>query len=115
MSGSYQRGLAMAEDLAAKGIAATVDPRSATPPCVLITPPAVTISGYCSGAADWQLYALAPATANADAWKALDELSAVVTAVLPVLRQEFVAYSLSPDSPPLPAYRFTFTEGVDWA
>jgi hypothetical protein len=95
------------------GIDATIDPRSATPPCVLVTPPTLTYNGYCSALADWALYVLSPTTANADAWAALDELGGAVAEVLPIARREFVAYSISPDAPPVPSYRLTFSEGIE--
>ena len=56
---------------------------------------------------------LVPGPANADSWLALDDMAELVAEVLPVERLDFVAYSLSVDSPPLPAYRIQFTQGVD--
>lgn len=99
--------------MVAAGIDATIDPRSANPPCVLVAPPTLTYNGYCSALADWSLYVLSPTTANADAWLALDELGAAVADVLPIARSEFVAYSLSPDAPPVPSYRLQFSEGIE--
>jgi hypothetical protein len=95
-------------------LVATLDPRAATPPCVLVTPPAGTPAGtYCTHTVTWSLYALAPGTANADSWKELDRLLAIVNAALPVEQWLFVAYSLAPDAPLVPAYQIQFTEGID--
>ena len=46
-----------------------------------------------------------PDPVNADAHKKLDELADAVTAELPIVRATFASYVLSPDAPPLPAYR----------
>ena len=112
---SYARGMVLAERLRAAGIDATCDPRSATPPCVLIHPPALDyrLGGMCTPLATWELFALSPATGNADAWKALDELVDQVADLLPVEQLAWVAYQRSADSPVVPAYRITFTQGLD--
>lgn len=112
MTGTYARALELVDKLTGEGIAATADPRGATPPCVLITPPALRNDLACGFTAEWQLYALAPTTANADAWKALELLVAAVDAVVGWSRSDFVSYSLSPDQPPLPAYQIRFEEAV---
>jgi hypothetical protein len=109
---SYERALELAEKLTAEGITATVDPRGATPPCVLITPPARTYDLACGYTATWDLWALVPGTANADAHKALDVLVDRVYAVLPIERADLQSYALAADAPPLPAYRLTMTEGI---
>jgi hypothetical protein len=103
----------IADKLTAAGIDATIDPRGATPPCVLITPPIATFDIGCGATGTWSLFALAPGPANIDAWRELDRMLGVASGVFPIERSEFVAYSLSPDNPPLPAYRMTFTEGFD--
>jgi hypothetical protein len=110
---TYERAGELVDKLTAAGVGATLDPRSATPPCVLVTPPTLTYDAYGSALADWSLYVLSPATGNADAWLALDELGGLVADVLPIARREFVAYSLSPDAPPVPSYRLTFSEGIN--
>jgi hypothetical protein len=94
-------------------IHATTDPRSATPPCVLVTPPSVAWDGMCSGTATWVLYALTVGPANFDAWTSLDKLLAVVAKELPVEAHRFVQYRLANDQPPCPAYRIEFTQGVE--
>lgn len=109
---AFDRGLAIADLLVAAGISATVDPRSATPPCVLITPPTKSYDIGCGFTGDWALIAMVPGTANADAFKALDALETAVAAVLPVTRSTFTQWALSADAPPLPAYRIEFQEGI---
>jgi hypothetical protein len=109
---SYERAVELVDKLTAEGITATVDPRSATPPCVLVVPPERTYDVGCGYTARWQLWALVPGTGNADAHKALDDLVDQTVAVLPVERATLQSYVLSPDSPPLPAYRLEFEEAV---
>ena len=110
---SYEKGLEIAARLEGAGIAATCDPRGANPPCVLITPPQGNVDHMCGATGTWQLFALSPTTANLDAWKALDEMVRAVEAVLSIEGWDFVAYSLSSDSPPLPSYRIRYTEAFD--
>jgi hypothetical protein len=109
---SYPRALELADKLRAEGITATVDPRGATPPCVLIVPPARQFDLGCGYTATWELWALVPGTANADAHKALDALVDQVAGVLPLERADLQSYALAADAPPLPAYRLTFSEGI---
>jgi hypothetical protein len=109
---SYPRAVELAEKLQAGGLRATIDPRSATPPCVLIVPPARTFDLGCGYTATWELWALVPGVGNADAHKALDDLVDQVAAVLPLERADLQSYALAADNPPYPAYRLTFTEGV---
>lgn len=108
----YDRGLAIVEMLTAVGITATVDPRSCTPPCALVTPPTKTYDIGCGFTADWSVIVMAPGPGNADAWKALDALESAVCDVLPVTRSTFTQWALSVDSPSVPAYRIEFREGV---
>jgi len=110
---SYDRALELVGKLTADGIVATVDPRAATPPCVLVTPPNRTYDIACGYSADFVLWALVPGAGNADAFKALDGLCDAVAAVLDVSRADLQSYVLSPDAPPLPAYRIELvTEGI---
>ena len=109
---SYERAVELAAKLTANGVRATVDPRAATPPCVLIVPPARTFDLGCGYTAAWHLWALVPGTPNADAHKALDALVDQVAAVLPLERADLQSYALSADAPPLPAYDCTFSEGI---
>lgn len=109
---SYARALELADKLNAAGITATVDPRAATPPCVLIPPPERTYDVGCGYTARWQLVAMVPGPANADAHKAVDAMVDAVADVLVVEHAVSIAYLLSPDAPALPAYRIEFSEGV---
>jgi hypothetical protein len=108
-------GQAVVDALVAAGADATVDPRSATPPCIFVTPPRLTFDVGCGATAAWSIWALAPGPANLDAWVVLDELLAYArkAKLPPIERSTFVQYQLSADSAPLPAYRIEFTSGVD--
>jgi hypothetical protein len=109
---SYERALEIASKLTAAGIVATVDPRSATPPCVLVVPPERTYDLACGYTARWNLWALVPGTGNADAHKALDALVDQVSNELTIERASLGSYVLSPDAPALPAYRIEYEEGI---
>jgi len=109
---SYDRAVEIAEKLQAAGVPATVDPRSATPPCVLVTPPGRTYDLGCGYTAAWQLWAIVPNPGNADAFKRLDILVGEVAGVVDVRGATFGSYALSPDSPPFPAYRIDFEEAI---
>jgi hypothetical protein len=98
--------------LDAAGVRATADPRSATPPCVLVTPPDREYDVGCGYTATWRLVALVPGTGNADAHKALDDLADAVAAVLPIRRAMLGSYVLANDAPALPCYRLEYDEGV---
>lgn len=113
MSGSYAHALTLADKLTAAGVNATCDPRSANPPCVLVTPPNHVFDHLCGATGSWSLFALAPGPANADAWQTLDGLLAVAENTFPLERSDFVMYSLSSETPPVPAYRIQFTEAFD--
>ena len=113
MSSDFDRAAQLVELLDAASITATMDPRSATPPCVLVTPPNFEDDLACGETAEWHLWILAPTTANADAWKALGDLRVAVRDTIGYRRADFASYSLSPDTPPLPAYHVTFSEGID--
>lgn len=110
---SYERSLEIVAALELAGVRATADPRSATPPCVLVTPPDRQFDLACGYTARWNLYALAPGTANADAHKVLDALVDEVAQVLPLESADPASYVISPDAPALAAYRCQFTEGID--
>jgi hypothetical protein len=109
---SYARAVELAGKIAAEGVACTVDPRSTTPPCVLVGPPNYRGDVACGVTAEWQVWCLAPGTANPDAWKALDELLGAVWAAVEWDRADFMQYNLSPDAPAFPAYRITFEEAL---
>lgn len=110
---TYAAALDMVAKVEAEGVAATADPRAATPPCVLVHHSALAYDAMCSGSASWEVLALAPGPFNADAWRSLDDLATAVRAALDVEGYRVVAYRLALDNPPLPAYLFTFTGGVD--
>lgn len=109
---SYERALELANELGSAGITATIDPRSATPPCVLIVPPDRTYDVGCGYTARWSLWVLVPGTGNADAHKALDALVDDVADVLPIQTATLQSYVLSADAPAVPAYRLDYDEGV---
>jgi hypothetical protein len=109
---SYDAALAIVDRLTNAGIRATADPRSATPPCVLVPPPNRTYDLACGYTARWSVWALAPGAANADAHKALDDLADAVADVLPVREMTLSAYVLAADAPALPGYRIDFDEGI---
>ena len=108
---SYERAGELVGKLTAAGITATVDPRGATPPCVLVVPPARVYDVACGYTATWELWALVPGTGNADAHVALDDLVDEVATVLPLERADLQSYALSADAPTLPAYRLDIDGG----
>jgi hypothetical protein len=110
---SHDAAQIIADKLTAAGVDVTHDPRGATPPCVLIAPPALTFDLGCGATASWSVWALAPGPANLDAWVALDEMLSTVAGVLPVERCDFRMYSPAADASPLPAYQIQFTEGIE--
>jgi hypothetical protein len=109
---SYDRAVELAEKIQAAGVPATVDPRSATPPCVLVTPPGRTYDLGCGYTAAWQLLALAPGPGNADSWKVLDDLEAAVAGVVDVRSSIFLSYTLGDHIHP--AKRIEYEEAISW-
>lgn len=109
---TYERALEWVAKLNADGVNATADPRAAVPPVVLFAPPGRRYNTGCGFTADWEVWAIVPTTGNAEAWAALDGLVDAVAAVARVETATFQSYTLSADSPLLPAYRITFTEGI---
>lgn len=112
---SYLAGVDVVDALAGAGVDATCDPRSANPPCILVTPPRLNFDVGCGATAAWSIWALAPGPANPDAWVVLDELLAAArkAKIPPIEQSTFVNYRITPDAPPVPAYRIEFTQGVD--
>ena len=110
----YEGAQELVDKLSAAGIFATCDPRSATPPCVLVTPPVSDLQrGMCEQYCTFDLYVLAPATANADTFRMLEWLSYWVRKALPSIEAQYPSqYNLSADSAPLPAYRLPIQMGV---
>lgn len=113
MSAVVEAMQAVADKLIANGIDATIDPRSATPPCVLVEMPAMRWDVGCGVTGEWSVVALAPGIANLDAVEVLANLAAACGDALPIERGDRTQYLLSPDNPPLFAFRMTFTEGID--
>jgi hypothetical protein len=109
---SYARSLELVAALEAAGVHATADPRSATPPVVLVTPPDRVFDITCGYTARWNLYALAPGSGNADAHKLLDAMVDDLAELLPLETADPASYVLTPDQPPFAAYRCQFTEGI---
>lgn len=109
---ALERGEAIAAAIEAGGVAVATDPRAATPPCVLIPPPNFRADLSCGATAEWALHALAPGPGNADAVQALSKLIGAVEDVIPWARMVLEQYALSPDAPPLPAYRIDLEEAV---
>jgi hypothetical protein len=113
MSSSSSRQRELAEQLTAAGLVATADPRSATPPCVLVPPPRRLYDVGCGYSAEWELVPIVPGPGNADADVALSTMVDQLAALLPVTGADPTSYVLSPDNPPFPAYRVRFLEGID--
>jgi hypothetical protein len=112
MGVAFDRAGELVAKLAAEGITATLDPRNLNLPCVLIVPPRRTFDLPCGFTAGWSLWALVPPPGNADAFRALDDLLDAIAAVLPVTAATALAYTTSPDAPPLPAYQVELQEGL---
>lgn len=110
-SSSYDRSLELVAELVAAGVNATADPRSATPPCVLVTPPRRTYDLGCGYSAEWNLWALVPNPGNADAHKALAAMVDELAAVLPITTADPGSYALGVGEP-FPAYQCQFTEAL---
>jgi hypothetical protein len=110
----YEAAQQLVEALVAAGINATSDPRSALPPCVLVPPPVGDFqTGMCSQWCAFEIYVLAPGTGNSDAFKQLEWLAYWTRQALPNITAQYPSqYSLTPDSPSLPAYRMSIEIGV---
>ena len=108
-----QQATAWADQLTAVGVDTYTDPRSATPPCVLIVPPSQTFDSNCSALSQWRVYSLAPGPGNVDAWEALAAVQPYIVEALPVESRLYVAVSLSPENPPFPAFCYLFERSVD--
>ena len=104
---------AWADKLTEAGLDTYTDPRSATPPCVLIVPPAQTFDTDCSALCSWRVYSMAPGPGNVDAWDVLAKAQPVIVDLLPVETRLWVAVSLTPDNPPFPAFCYLFEGSVD--
>lgn len=108
---TYARGAELAAALTAGGVRATADPRSAHPPCVLVTPPVRRYELSVGYSVEWRLVCLAPAPGTADSWAALDELVDAVAELVDVELAEPGSYTLpSAEGASLPAYILTVKE-----
>jgi hypothetical protein len=104
----------LSAELEAQGVDATAtnDPRSATPPCIVIAPPSVAYDFGCGGTGAWQLQIMAPGTPNADAWKLLDEIEAVAIKLYPIERRDTRTFQISSDGPSSWGYLLTMEKGI---
>lgn len=102
----YRRAQQITEALAAAGVRATCDPRNVNPPCVLVTPPALTQDLACNATAEWRLLLILPGPFNADAWAKADQIVDTVAAVFDLDR---VTPNTTQDPP---IYEMTFEEAV---
>ena len=112
MSSHTARAREIRDVLIAAGVNATTDPRSATPPVVLVAPPRRTYDVGCGYSARWRLWALVPGPGNADADEALSGMVDQVAELLPVETADPGSYVLSPDNAPFPAYEIQWLEGI---
>lgn len=112
--GTLARGAELVDKLTAAGLRATLDPATATAPCVLVIPPNLTFNLGCGATLRWQLVAIVPAAHTADrtSWQALDELVDAVAGVVDVASAALVAYTVSGRS--YPAYLLTWEEAYSW-
>ena len=108
-----EQAVLWADKLTGAGVDAYTDPRAATPPCVLIVPPAQSFDTSCSALCSWRVYAASPGLGNVDAWKTLADMQPVIVDTLPVTERIYVAFRLSPDSPPVPAFCYLFQGSVE--
>lgn len=115
--GTYARAQQLMAVLKDHDVRAVADPRSAHPPCVLLTPPTRTYDlpspAY---SVTWSLVCLVPGPGTADAWVKLDELADAVVAALEPSDTTVTAASYQlpgGSSQPTPAYIITWTEGTD--
>ncbi len=109
--GTYDRAVALAAALVAGGVRATADPRSALPPCVLVTPPVRRYDLNAGYSVEWRLVCLAPAPGTADTWVALDGLVDAVEELVDVELAEPGSYTLPvAEGASLPAYILTVKE-----
>jgi hypothetical protein len=113
---AFDAGVVWVEKLRAAGITATNDPRSATPPCVLVTVPTKDDTDAqvpCGLTVSWEFVLLAAGPGNTDAWLLLERLDTAVRGVLGRrARTTPTAFTLSAENPPLAAYRVEFDETI---
>jgi hypothetical protein len=106
--------LALADDLRAAGVRATMDTRNLNLPTLLIIPPTWVGDVSCGGTASFTIYALTRAPANLDAWKSLDKLLAELTGVVDIVREvRSTSYDVE-GTGGLPAFEITFDYSLAW-
>lgn len=111
---TFKRGQDIVTGLESLGIRATQDPALGNPPCVLVTPPNLTMDLQCLAVtAEWQLVALAPAINTADhtTWQELETLVVAAMQIVDVQTADVVTYVLNGRT--YPAYILSFSEGVN--
>jgi len=108
------RGLELAAELDAAGVAATADPAQAVglAPCVLVGPPSQEARHYGGRVVSWRLIVLSSTADPAQAWDQLDDLLDALAAVIPWERADPTAYTLATGTEAVPAYAVTYTETV---
>lgn len=111
---TFKRGQDIVAGLEALGVRATQDPALGNPPCVLVTPPNLTMDLQCEAVtAEWRLVALAPAINSADhtTWQDLESLVLAAQQIVDVETADLVSYVLNGRT--FPAYLLSFSEGVN--
>jgi hypothetical protein len=111
MSTGYAAAQAIADELTGLGLRATVDPRSAQPPCILVTPPVRNYTLGCGWSAEWTLVLLSTGT-GADSFKVLDDWLDQLAAHVDIETARPSAYQLVSGGDPIPAYLVTVTEAI---
>lgn len=109
----YTQAGTEAAALRAAGIPAFTDPEQAAAnlPCVLFTPPELTFDRFGGGASvTWRLAVLADPPADAEAWRALDELLELLAGVATITTAVPGQYTLAGERDPFPAYICTATD-----
>lgn len=110
---TYRRGLEIVQGLESQGTRATMDPATASPPCVLVIPPNLTFDLMCDAVtADWQLVALYPASNSADrhTWQGLNGMIVHARNVLDIRSADLVSYVVNGRT--FPAYLLSCSEGI---
>jgi hypothetical protein len=105
---------AVVDRLTAGGVRATLDGRNANPPCVLVRPPALTFRfGKGTWDAEWEAWAMVPATGQTGDLAALGRL---VTAAQAALGGQVVTArpdeAQTADGATVPMYRLTWTARI---
>lgn len=105
---------AVVDRLTAGGVRATNDGRNANPPCVLVRPPSLTFRfGKGTWDAEWEAWAMVPATGQSGSLAALGDL---VTAAQTALGGAVVTArpdeAQTADAATVPMYRLTWTARI---